>query len=80
MPELNDLYSGWITNQDWRKRCHMLVKDSRDTYLAIIKKFKNYCETNDIHIGERLLRSFNEKYGLWSSEKNALIYKHIQEV
>ena len=80
VPELNDLYSGWLTNQEWRKNCHGLVKDSRDTYLAIIKKFKNYCTINKISIEERLLRSFNESYGLWSSEKNKVIYRDIEKL
>lgn len=77
VPELNDFYSGWITNQEWRRNCHNLIKNDKDVYFDVIKKFKNYCITHKIPIDERLFRSFNESYGLWSSEKNTLIYRDI---
>jgi hypothetical protein len=27
VPELNDLYSGWMTKQQWRINCHKHVED-----------------------------------------------------
>ena len=39
VPELNDLYSGWRTNQIWRRNCHNRVLSDKDVYLAILKQF-----------------------------------------
>jgi hypothetical protein len=40
VPELNDFYSGWVTSQAWRKNCYDKIKDDKDVYLALIKRFK----------------------------------------
>ena len=36
VPELNDLYSGWLTNQTWRKNCHDKVSADKEVYLEIL--------------------------------------------
>ena len=48
VPELNDLYSGWKTNQDWRKNCHDRVKNDKDVYLKLLKQFMDI-ESNNPH-------------------------------
>lgn len=77
-PELNDLYSGWATTQEWRKNCHDLVRNDKDVYLTIIKRFKYSCSNNPFYSQEGLLKSFNEQYGHWSSEYNKAIYDEIK--
>lgn len=39
VPELNDLYSGLITNQAWRQNCHSKVLADEEVYLSILKQF-----------------------------------------
>ena len=36
VPELNDLYSGCETKQQWRKNCHELVVNDKMVYLALL--------------------------------------------
>lgn len=81
VPELNDFYSGWKTNQQWRMNCHNLVRDDKDVYLTLLKRFKtnceDYCKTCLTNPESCLLTSFNEEFGLWSKEKNQPIFEEI---
>lgn len=42
IPELNDVYSGWETKQEWRKICHKRIKNDKDVFLALVKRFKYF--------------------------------------
>ncbi len=42
VPELNDVYSGWETKQEWRKILHAKVKNDKNVYLSLVKRFKDY--------------------------------------
>ena len=44
VPELNDLYSGWVTGQPWRLNCHKKVIDDKEVYLKILKIFVDYLQ------------------------------------
>lgn len=77
VPELNDLYSGWKTEQLWRRNCHNLVIDDQDVYLVLLKRFKTNCSDYPFYTENCLYTSFNEAYGLWSREKNNKIFQQI---
>ena len=77
VPELNDLYSGWITNQSWRKVCHSVVIQDKNVYLAILKQFINIEKNNPAFHIEMLCRSVNQRFGLWNDMKNIELYKEI---
>lgn len=80
-PELNDLYSGWNTNQQWRKICHDKVINDKSVYFEILKQFLKITnekfEQFDI---ELLCRSFGERHGTWNGENNSEIYKQIRDL
>ncbi len=78
VPELNDVYSGFETKQPWRKTCHNLIKNDKDVYFALLKRFKNTCKNNPFYTDNCLFTSFNEKFGLWSREKNKKIFEEIK--
>lgn len=80
VPELNDFYSGWKTNQGWRLNCHNLIKDDKDVYLILIKRFKDLWKDSPFFKVEFLFTSFNEKFGLWSSQQNQKIYEEIRKI
>jgi hypothetical protein len=80
VPELNDFYSGWITKQEWQRKCHDLIKGDKDVYLTIIKRFKSSCKNNPSFSEDCFFKSFNERYGLWSSTKNKSIYNEIKSL
>ncbi len=80
VPELNDLYSGWITGQAWRLKCHSLVINDKDVYLALLKRFKTNCADNPFYSNDCLYTSFNEQYGLWSKEKNEKLFEEIKRL
>lgn len=77
VPELNDFYSGWATNQEWRKNCHNRIKDDKDVYILLLKRFKTNCCNYPFFTSECLLTSFNEKYGLWSKKQNSKLFEEI---
>lgn len=78
MPELNDFYSGWITAQEWRRNCLNVIADCKDTYLALVKRFKEKLIEHNINFEPILFTSYNEKYGIWSKDKNKEIFDEIQ--
>lgn len=42
IPELNDFYSGWESKQEWRRICHERIKNDKDVFLALVKRFKYF--------------------------------------
>jgi hypothetical protein len=80
VPELNDLYSGWVTKQPWRLNCHKLVENDKDVYLAILKMFVDYIK-NERNFNENLIHtSFNEEFGGWSRNQNIELFTEIDEL
>lgn len=80
VPELNDVYSGWVTGQAWRQNCHKLIINDKDVYLAILKIFIDYIE-NDRNYNRSILHtSFNESFGGWSRKQNTKLYKEIDKL
>ena len=77
VPELNDFYSGWETKQPWRKNCHNLVRNDKNVYLILLKRFKNSCANYPYYTDDCLLTSFNEHFGLWSKTKNKQLFDEI---
>lgn len=77
VPELNDFYSGWETNQAWRKNCHDKIRNDKDVYMELLRQFIDIEKDNEYFDVSALCRSFNEKYGLWSSKQNLNLYKEI---
>ena len=76
VPELNDLYSGWITKQAWRKNCHNLVVNDKDAYLILLKRFK---DLKHPLFSERLLLKSSNPAG-WSNENNTRLYEEIKNL
>lgn len=80
VPELNDLYSGWVTAQAWRAKCHSLVINDKNVYLTLLKRFKTNCKNYPFYTDNCLFTCFNEPFGLWSKEKNKALFKEIKEL
>lgn len=78
VPELNDLYSGWVTKQEWRSNCHRLVINDKDVYLTLLKRFKYNCSNHIFYKKDCLFTSFNDQYGLWSKKNNEPLFKEIK--
>lgn len=80
VPELNDLYSGWVTKQKWRLNCHKRVEKDKDVYLAILKLFIEHVK-RERNINENVLHtSFNEEFGGWSRNNNRKLYAEIDNL
>ena len=80
VPELNDLYSGWVTGQAWRKNCHDIVINDKDVYLAILKEFIEFEKSDRNFQIEKLFTSFNESYGTWDRSKNKKLFNEIKKL
>ena len=79
-PELNDLYSGWQTSQEWRKVCHSLILDDKNVYLLLLKRFKKNCFNYPFYTPKCLYTSYNDKFGLWRIENNKELFKEIENL
>ncbi len=80
VPELNDLYSGWITNQSWRMKCHSKVIEDKAVYLEILKMFITYLKGERELDKDALHTSFNEQFGSWSKAKNSKLFAEIDQL
>ena len=80
VPELNDLYSGWVTKQTWRRNCHRLVENDKDVYLAILQMFIDHIKRDRKYNESLLHTSFNELYGGWSRKQNMKLFAEIDEL
>lgn len=79
VPELNDVYSGWQAKRPWQAKCHALIKDDKDVYLTILKRFKQYMKHPLYPLPENcLLTSINDQYGTWSIRKNKRMFREIK--
>lgn len=80
VPELNDLYSGFETTQEWRANQHQKVINDKDTYLALLKRFKTTCSGYPFYKDDCLFTSFNEHFGGWSKKNNQSIFDEIAKL
>lgn len=80
VPELNDLYSGWVTKQAWRAECHKRVINDKDVYLELLKRFKHNCKDYPLYTDRCLYKSFNAAFGLWDPHKNFPLFDEIKKL
>ena len=79
VPELNDAYSGFISNQAYRSNWYNSIIDDKDVYFALLKRLiYGFCVIADLH--PNLLTSHNAKYGTWKKENNAKIFEEIENL
>lgn len=79
-PELNDVYSGFESNQAWRKRWHDKIKNDKDVYLQLLKQFIDIEKDDERFSLALLCHSYHARYGLWSEERNSEIYEEIEAI
>jgi len=79
VPELNDVYSGWVSKQTWQTNCHNVIINDKDVYLTLLKRFKVFYDNNPFII-KKLYCSWNEQFGIWSSKNNYKLYTEIKQV
>lgn len=77
-PELNDVYSGWTTSQQWRNNCYEKIINDKAVYFEILRKFITIEKMNSSFSINMLCKSYNEPFGLWSNKKNEAIYDAIR--
>ena len=80
VPGLNDVYSGFKSKRDWQQKCYDKIINDEDVYFILLKRFKTTCKDNPYCTDTCLLKSFNQKFGIWSDEKNRSIYEEIFEL
>lgn len=82
VPELNDLYSGWVTQQLWRKRCHDAVRNDKDVYMAILAKLLEfeYTASDTAFDVKMLMQSCNAPLGTWDEVNNESLYDEIADI
>ena len=80
IPELNDIYSGWEPNATWKKNCVNKVIQDKDVYMVLLDRFIKENINDSFFEIEKLYRSGNEPYGLWSADNNKDIISEITEI
>ena len=75
IPELNDVYCGWKSNQKWQQCLHDRIIDDKVVYLAIIEKYiLEVLRPKECDPRPYLLSSYNENFGLWNNDNNKEIF------
>lgn len=80
VPELNDVYSGFKTNQAWRIPCYEAIIENKNTYLELLKRFKTTCNNYPFYTKDCLYTSYNEEFGLWDIKKNKKLFEEIEKL
>ena len=82
VPELNDIYSGWIPKQAWQRTCRDAVINDEDVYLAILRQFivGELTRGSDFDIERDLFSSRNEQYGTWHRKRNEKLFDKISMI
>jgi len=75
IPEINDVYSGWKTKESWRLKCHSVIINDKPVYMELIKRL--IIKKADL---SELTKSFNSRFGIWSSNNNEVIYNEIKKI
>lgn len=79
VPELNDAYSGFKSNQAYRINWYNAIINDKDVYFILLKRFiYGFCINADYH--PSLLTSLNANYGVWKKENNAKIFEEINNL
>lgn len=78
VPELNDVYSGWCSKQQWQQNCHDLIIHDKDVYLTLLQRFIE--ESGFPRPPIWLFSSFNEKYGAWSKNNNIDLFNEMNQL
>lgn len=81
VPLLNDIYSGWEPKKEWQLNCWNLIKNDKDVYMKILRQFieVGYEKYMSFSV-DWLLISYNEKYGVWSSKNNEMLFNEIKKM
>lgn len=77
VPELNDVYSGFVSDKQWEINCHSAIINDKDVYFILLKRFK-ICFKEDEFIVDWLCKSANARKGRWSNIYNREIYEEIE--
>lgn len=78
--ELNDLYSGMKTKQEWKKNCFSKVKKDKDVYLTILEQFISVKHEDNYFRSEELLSSSAAPFGVWDINNNKEIFDEISDI
>lgn len=79
-PELNDVYSGWRTQQTWRKNLHDKIINDKDVYMLLLKRVINGHKEEHRFKRDMLERSLGDMYGGWDSNNNTKLYDEIEKL
>lgn len=80
VPELNDFYSGWFTNKKWQIACFNKIKNDKNVYLELIKRFKTNCWTYPGYNESALYSSYNENFGTWKKYRNKPLFEELRRL
>ena len=81
VPELNDVYSGWVTKQDWKRAQHERILEDIKVYFELLRRFKKSAHKFPFDLDEMLCQSLNEKYPIdWGREKDLLMFRLIRKL
>ena len=80
VPQLNDLFSGWCPNEQrnfWKQRCFERVKEQKEVYFVLLKRFKTTCKKNRFYTKNCLCHGYNGE-GNWPKTRDKEIFEIIR--
>lgn len=78
VPVLNDYYSGREAKMNWQRICLDVVKNDKNVYLLLLKRFKESCCNYPLYTKDCLLSCHNDK--TWNKSKNKEIFAEIMKL
>lgn len=79
VPELNDIYSGFISKQEWKNNCANKIKNDKNLYLILVKRFALNCKDYPFYEEGFYKASFNDPFLIgWNIKNDEEIFKEIE--
>ena len=83
IPELNDIYSGYIPEYPWQKHLYDKVINDKKVYLKLVKRFKHNCNNYPLYdkYEKYMYTSLNARNNKnWDNKNDQKILKKIKKI
>lgn len=80
IPELNDVYSGFVSGMPWKQNCFEKIINDKEVYLLLVKRLKNNCKNYPTYDEKNIYRSYNQNYHKWDDNNNIELYEQLKKL
>ena len=76
IPQLNDVYSGYISSKSWERKCYNKIINDKDVYYELIARFVENCNDYPLFNCNNIFISY-KYHENWNSKNNIDLYNEL---